>query len=127
MSLPFDPASRAIVVPVTLWGPKGSVQLRLVLDTGAAGTAVREDGLRYVGYDPAGAMEQVHIVTAGGVERAPRVQVQKLRALGHARAPYPVVCHTLPPEAGVDGVLGLDFMRGLRLVVDFREGVVTLD
>jgi len=27
----------------------------------------------------------------------------------------------------LDGVLGLDFLRGHRLVVDFREGFVSLD
>jgi hypothetical protein len=38
-----------------------------------------------------------------------------------------VLCHTLPPSATVDGVLGLDFMRGSRLLVDLRIGEVTLE
>ena len=33
---------------------------------------------------------------------------------------------TLPPSAGVDGLLGLDFMRGLGLSIDFRQGLVAL-
>jgi predicted aspartyl protease len=127
VSLSFDPQGAAIVVPTTVWGPSGSVEVRLFLDTGAAGTAVREDALRLLGYDAADAPEQVRVVTATRVERAPRVYVQKLRALGREREHYPVVCHTLPSASGVDGVLGLDFFRGLRLVVDFREGRVTLD
>ena len=40
---------------------------------------------------------------------------------------FPIVCHTLPPSAAVDGVLGLDFFRGTRLVLDFRKGLVTVD
>jgi hypothetical protein len=34
--------------------------------------------------------------------------------------------HTLPPSAGIDGLLGLDFMRGQRLEIDFVRGFVTL-
>ncbi len=40
--------------------------------------------------------------------------------------PGQVSCHTLPPSAGVDGLLGLDFFRGERLTVDFRTGRLIL-
>jgi hypothetical protein len=32
----------------------------------------------------------------------------------------------LPPGAGVDGLLGLDFLRGQSLTIDFRSGEITL-
>jgi hypothetical protein len=35
--------------------------------------------------------------------------------------------HTLPPSAGVDGLLGLDFLRGMRFTADFRAGALTLE
>jgi hypothetical protein len=35
---------------------------------------------------------------------------------------FPVLGHTLPPSAGVDGLLGLDFLRGQSLTLDFRSG-----
>jgi hypothetical protein len=34
--------------------------------------------------------------------------------------------HSLPLRAGVDGLLGLNFLRGQRLSIDFREGAITL-
>ncbi len=37
-----------------------------------------------------------------------------------------VLCHTLPPSATVDGLLGLDFFRGHQLTVDFQTGQITL-
>jgi hypothetical protein len=40
--------------------------------------------------------------------------------------PFSVLAHTLPPSAGVDGLLGLDFLRGQVLTVDFRSGRVTV-
>jgi hypothetical protein len=67
------------------------------------------------------------LTTASGVETAPRLRVERVEALGTERRDFPLVCHTLPPSVGVDGVLGLDFFRGQRLVVDFRRGVVSLE
>jgi len=55
------------------------------------------------------------------------VEVDRLQALGKQRQHFPVLCHTLPPSATVDGLLGLDYFRGLRLVVDFRTDSVNLD
>ena len=45
---------------------------------------------------------------------------------GQERVDFAVLGHTLPPSAGVDGLLGLDFLRGQSLTVDFRTGHVTL-
>ncbi len=59
--------------------------------------------------------------------RVPRVEVERAEALGQVRQPFVLLAHTLPESATVDGVLGLDFMRGMRLVVDFRAGQVTLE
>jgi hypothetical protein len=39
---------------------------------------------------------------------------------------YPVVCHTLPAGTKVDGLLGLDFLRGQSLLIDFRAGEIML-
>jgi hypothetical protein len=38
-----------------------------------------------------------------------------------------VLGHTLPPSSGVDGLLGLDFFRGLCLNIDFRPGRLRID
>lgn len=36
------------------------------------------------------------------------------------------LAHTLPPSAGVDGLLGLDFFRDHLLSIDFQRGQVSL-
>ena len=78
------------------------------------------------GYDPVAAPERVAITTGSGIEYPSRLPVDRIQALGRERAAFPVVAHTLPPSASVDGLLGLDFLRDLLLTVDFREGLVTL-
>jgi hypothetical protein len=80
-----------------------------------------------LGYDPADEQFGMQITTASGIEFVSTIIVQRLAVLGQERANFPVLCHTLPPDTEVDGVLGLDFFRGRRLTLDFRVGLVMLD
>ena len=48
-------------------------------------------------------------------------------ALGQTRSGFPVLCHTLPPSSGVDGVLGVDYFHRQVLKIDFRKGRVTVE
>jgi len=127
MSLPFDPQAGLIVVSVRLWGPDGDTIAHLALDTGATGSLLNWDIAVLLGYDPATTRERIRVTTVSGVEFAPQIVVRKVEALGRERTDFPIVCHTLPPSAGVDGVLGLDFFRGARLILDFRQGLVTVE
>ena len=54
------------------------------------------------------------------------VKRDRIAALGVERMNFPLIAHTLPPSASIDGLLGLDFLRGCRLTVDFRTGRITL-
>ena len=126
MGQSFDPNDRLILVTARLSGPRSEGGFQFALDTGATYTIVSSHVAALLGYDPAAAGERARLTTASGVERVPRIVVEKLQALGRERSSFPVLCHTLPPSARVDGLLGLDFLRGRRLVLDFRSGVVSL-
>src|SRR5262249_55639889 len=109
-----------------LEGPTGNVVLRLALDTGATVTVLSEAALVAAGSDLALAPSRVQVTTGSGVVHVPLLPVSRLRALGQERTDFLVLGHTLPPAVIVDGVLGLDFLRGLTLTVDFRLGQLTL-
>ena len=47
--------------------------------------------------------------------------------LSQERNGFPVLAHTLPPSAHIDGLLGLDYMRGQMLTIDFRQATVSLE
>lgn len=115
-----------MVVRAELFGPDGSAVLRLARDTGATSTVVSVGMLVAIGYDPALVSDRVQVTTGSGIEFAPRVILDGVVALGQERSGFPVLGHTLPPSAGVDGLLGLDFLRGQMLTVDFRAGHVML-
>jgi hypothetical protein len=52
--------------------------------------------------------------------------ILEIAALGQQHTDLPVLAHTLPPTSGVDGLLGLDFLRRCRIVIDFRRGQIVL-
>ena len=127
MNLHFDPEEGLIVVPTRIWGKSGDAIVQLALDTGATGSMVNWDILVFLGYDPAIVPERIQMTTGSGIEFVPRILVNKIQALGQEHKHFPVLCHTLPPSSTVDGVLGLDFFRGKRLLLDLSSGVVTVD
>lgn len=126
MTFPLDPHQGLIIVQTELNGPSGRAMLRLALDTGATTTLINAAMLVSVGYDPALAMERSEVTTGSGVEFASIVEVSRISALGEEQEQMPVLCHTLPSSAGVDGVLGLDFLRHQVLTIDFRRGHIIL-
>lgn len=126
MSTPFDPQQGLILIHARLWGPTGDTYARLALDTGATTTTIRTAVLVSIGYDPSASKERIQMTTGSGVEYVPRLAIDRIDALQRQRGNFPVVAHTLPPTASVDGLLGLDFLRGQRLSIDFRSGRITL-
>jgi hypothetical protein len=121
MSTPFDPQRGLVVVRARLWGPGGDTDVRLGLDTGATATVIRTAILVSLGYDPVLAPERLQMTTGSGLEYVPRLAIDRIEALERARTNFGVIGHSLPPTATVDGLLGLDFLRGRRLTVDFAK------
>jgi len=127
MKFPFNPDEGPVLVRTRLSGPEGDAIVRLVLDTGATSTLVNWHVAVLLGCDPSVAPKRIQITTGSGVEFAAQITMERIEALGKVSLAFPVLCHTLPPSAGVDGLLGLDFLRGQRMVLDFRSGMLTLD
>jgi hypothetical protein len=126
MTFPFNPQQGLILVSAELEGPAGNAGLRLALDAGATDSTIAAAALAAVGYDPTSVPTQVDVITGSGGGRVPLVTVAKLTALGRERADFPVMAHALPAGSSVDGVLGLDSLRGAVLTIDFRSGQITL-
>ncbi len=126
MIFQFDPNAALLLVRVELVGPTGKAFLKLALDTGATRTLINPEMLTAVGYDPAQAASYTEITTGSRVERTADLFVARLAALGHEKLNLKVHAHALPSRASIDGLLGLDFFRGLNLNIDFRSGVITL-
>lgn len=127
MTAPFDPRQGPILIEAEVSGPTGRSNLQLLLDTGATMTVIDPTLLVAVGYDPAASPDRVQVAMGGGVASVPRLVLNRLTVLGHHRIGIAVLSHALPPEAGVDGLLELDFLRGRILNLDFQAGLIALN
>ena len=125
MSFPFDRDQGLILVTERIDGPIGARYLILALDTGATSTVIDVNRLVALGYDPAASNDRTRITTGSGLEYVARVPVKQIGALGKQRSDFQVFAHTLHRSAGVDGLLGLNFLRAARLSVDFTTGPIT--
>lgn len=109
-----------------LRGPNGPVECTLALDTGASGTQINRDILVAAGYDVTDRSDPVRMHTAGGVVRGYRIRTDLLTCLGHTATRLRVACITITATTRIDGLLGLDFLRGRVLTVDFARGRMAL-
>lgn len=125
----YDPSAPSPVVDLLLESADGtsSLLIPVVLDTGASFTIVATEILVQLGYDPANPLlKRQRIVTGSGVEYVPRITVRSATAIGQKLSNLEVLCHDLPAESGVDGLLGLTFLRHFKLTIRFRKGVIEL-
>jgi aspartyl protease family protein len=122
----FDPKGSSIVLRAVVEGEIARV-VSLILDTGFSFTHLPWRVLQAIGYDPGISREKVKVVTPSGVEFPPKVKVKRIRALGKSVKDVDVLCHDLPPEAKVDGLLSLNFLRNFNIAIRFKEGVIVLD
>lgn len=126
MSHAFNPKHGPILVDAEVTGPSRSITLRLILDTGATTTLLKETALLALGYDLASVTDRVQMTTGSSVMSVPRVVLTRFSALGQYRFGFPVLAFTLPASVSVSRLLGLDFLRDLVLTLDFRVGQISL-
>ena len=116
-----------ILVEASASGPGDSADLRLILDTGATTTLLNENIVRFLGLNPDEPASRANITMTGSIETCPIVTLNRLTAFGQHRLAFPVISHSLPLGSGIDGLLGLDFLRGHVLTIDFTTGRLSLN
>jgi predicted aspartyl protease len=123
----FDSTKQLIVVRAKIVGPTEDTMVQLALDTGASSTVIGWKPLKVVGYLDADVSSHVEMTTSSGTTTVPKITLRKIESIGKHRRGLEVIAHSLPIGASVDGLLGLDFFRKSRLMIDFRKNVLRLD
>ena len=108
-------------------GPTDGGTFRFALDSGPTSTTMDAKQMMTLGYFPKAVGRAVSVATGSRMEVGYVVPVARLTALERSRSDFPVVCLSLPAAAGIDGVIGLDFLRGHVLKIDFNAGLISLD
>lgn len=127
MKIPFDLSDGLVIVDAAILGTKKDTILRLCLDTGAQRTTLSDDAVQRVGLLPPKNADRFPLQSASGKITAPLVVLPKIFALNTLKEDFSVYVHTLPMDAAVDGLLGLDFLRGHVLTLDFKAGEISFE
>jgi hypothetical protein len=103
---------------------EGKYELKLALDTAATHTTIDSNILFLAGYELKNSIEEVEVETANGIIINEIYQVGNIEALGIIRnnfnvQVYDFIAHGITSE--YDGVIGLDFLRGSSITLDFKE------
>ena len=115
----FDIAQQAIIVPAVIEVDGISRDIKLLVDTGTYETLICETVIRFLWLTPANSIEQTPIRTVTGNDTAYRYSIDSITALGVEKRKINVISYPMPRDAGVDGLLGLDFFIDRKLLIDF--------
>jgi len=116
--------SPIILVDAELVG-RITIHARLVVDTGASLVILpwwMAVGLG-LSIDP---KRLVSASTASAVESAPFTTIPQVSVLGLSVKRVPCMIKDLPAQSGVDGLLGLSYLRHFKITLDMQSGLLTL-
>lgn len=116
--LPLRTAGSQYIVDAVI---DDGTRVALLIDTGAAMTILDARVLASLGYDLAG--PQAYFRTANGVIEAPVVTLLRLSLGGSGINQLPVGALDLDMPTGIDGLLGMNFLRHFEFRID-QESVV---
>jgi predicted aspartyl protease len=125
---PFNP--RASVLTFNCVARRGNlfVNLWMALDTGATWVMVAEQALQTLGYDLAHVATTVPFGDASLSHTAPLVILNAFGIAGAEEPDLECLAYTLPAAYGLDGVIGLNYMRRFRRVtLDFDGAMLLLE
>lgn len=125
----FDTRRDLILLEGRVWGPRKDTQrlLRLVLDTGAAETVIVPEVLDELGYSPRQGEAITVMRSAVGREEGYLIRVTRFSCLGHEVSDYRVHAHDLPEGWGIEGLIGLSFLRQLNYEIRSIEGRILVE
>lgn len=122
---PIAVEGNTVIVPVTLSLGSRSVQARLILDTGASITAITPQVAAQLDINLNQAVSGAVQVVGGGFVEARGVRLDQIAVGPHAKPKMNVaVIDNGNSRLLHDGLLGMDFLRGLRYHIDFRNRVI---
>jgi predicted aspartyl protease len=98
----------------------------MILDTGATSTLIKKSVWLALGFDLANATDRVTITTGSAQKKALRVVLTRLSALVQYAFGIPMIVFPLHAGTSVPGFLGLGFLRGHVLTIDFLAGQIDL-
>ena len=115
LSLPQAALDNVIVLNVRL---NERTLIPMLLDTGAKYTVITSNVARRLEIDIETRGRNVSVVTASQLARVPLVSLDRVDVHGLALSHIEAVVTDLPAALGVEGLLGMSFLKQCRLLLD---------
>ncbi len=124
----FDPNRPLITLRLTVGGINVGAFRNLIvaIDTGATTTIIPTEVALALGYDLANPKGETGLLTASGTTSAKIITVRELTAIGETVENIDVLCHNLPGNSAIKGLLGLNFLKHFDVSISFSTGIIQL-
>lgn len=124
--IPFDPNANILIFRCRV-EYESIITLYLALDTGASNVIISREASVNLGYNLELTPEQATISNASTSHLVPVVTLKSFRLADATVKNIQALCYTIPEELGIDGVIGLNFLRHFNVNLDFEKGILTLN
>jgi len=104
--------------------------VRLALDTAATHTTIDSNILFFSGYELKNTLGEVEIETSNGIIVVERYEIEKINCLGMTKSNFEVQVYDFISHGIIsdyDGVVGINFLKGHKLCIDFVKNEITVD
>ena len=128
MTFPFkrETESGLIIVNIEI---DGKYDLKMVFDTGATNTTIDSNALYLLGYDLKDNVGTVEIETANGIIETEIFEIGSFSSLGQTKDKFQIQVYDFLAHgifSDYNGLLGLDFLEGIKFCIDTRLNTITL-
>lgn len=121
----YELDGQLILIPVTLYGRHRAYETDFILDTGATFNMIDPSIADILGYSARDASGFSAVASAAGRERGYRLIVEAFETLGHRVTHLEVACHDLKQQ-GVEGLIGMDFLKRLNWCVYPEQQIIVV-
>jgi predicted aspartyl protease len=120
----FDATSDLIIVSARVGDRPGTGEgrVRLAIDTGSSETVIRPEVIDDLGYSPRDGEAITTVRAALGKEHGYTLRITRFAALGYAASDFRVHVFDLAEGFGIDGLIGLSFLRRFNYTIRSAEG-----
>ena len=104
-------------------------ELKMILDTGATNTTIDSNALYLLGYDLKDNIGTVEIETANGIIETEVFEVKAFSSLGLTKEKFQVQVYDFLAHgiySDYNGLLGIDFLEGVKFCIDTRENTISI-
>lgn len=101
--------------------------MTLAFDTAASHTHILPEIIDELGYSPLDGTEITSVSSAIGKETGYMLRLQRFESLGFGFDQFSVHVHDLPTGIGLDGFLGLSFLKNFNYEIRSAEGRIVVE